>query len=132
MMADFGDVIRNVTATIQPADRFDISGPPLTIGPRATLSLSMLTHELSTNAVKYGALSVPGGKVSAHWSTEGDELMLRWRETNGPETKPPARRGFGSRLIQMGLIGTGGVALRYPESGFEGEFRAPLPEIQHS
>jgi two-component sensor histidine kinase len=132
--ADIGDVIRNVTSTLEAADRFEFSGRPLTIGPRATLSLSLLMHELCTNAVKYGALSVKGGTISISWTVDSaaDELVLSWRERGGPETRQPNRHGFGSRLIRMGLIGTGGVDLRYPPSGFEGDFRAPLPEVQRS
>jgi two-component sensor histidine kinase len=134
MAADIGEVIRNVTGAIQSADRFDISGPALTIGPRATLSLSLLLHELSTNAIKYGALSGPGGAVGVTWSIDrtANELVLCWRERGGPETFPPTRRGFGSRLIGLGLVGTGGVELRYPATGFEGDFRAPLAEVQRT
>lgn len=132
MAADIGEVIRNVTGMLQSAERFKITGPALTIGPRATLSLSLLLHELSTNAVKYGALSVPTGKVVITWQTEVDDLALTWREIDGPVVTPPTRRGFGSRLIKMGLVGTGDVSLGYLPSGFEGVFRAPLPEVQRS
>jgi hypothetical protein len=116
-----------------PAERFEISGPSLTIGPRATLSLSLLLHDLSTNALKYGALSVENGEVSISWRVDeaSDEVVLSWREY-GPPAVAPARRGFGSRLIGMGLVGTGGVELRYLETGLEGAFRAPLREIQRT
>lgn len=131
LAADLGEVIRNVTHTIQPAERFEISGPALTVGPRATLSLSLLVHELATNALKYGALSTPGGSIAVAWRVEPAtrQVLLSWREQGGPPATTPTRRGFGSRLMNLGLIGTGGVELRYLESGFEGDFRAPLAEI---
>lgn len=134
MAADLGDVIRKSTATFQSPDRFDVSGPGLTIGPRATLSLSLLLHELTTNAVKYGSLSAAGGSVRISWTIDraASELVLCWRENGGPPASSPTRRGFGSRLISMGLIGTGGESLRYLTTGFEGDFRAPLLEIQRS
>ena len=132
LAADVGDVVRTVTASLQPAQRFDVFGPAFTIGPRATLSLSLLLHELTTNAVKYGALSVPSGTVAITWKVDraSDEVMLSWRERAGPPAAIPTRRGFGSRLIGMGLVGTGGSDLRYLPTGFEADFRAPLPEVQ--
>lgn len=134
MTADLRDVIGGVTGKMQAPNRFSISGPALTVGPRATLSLSLLLHELTTNAIKYGALSVAGGTVDIIWSLDSasNEVALSWCERGGPPVVPPARRGFGSRLINMGLIGTGGVALRYLDTGFEADFRAPLQEIQRT
>jgi two-component sensor histidine kinase len=132
LAADIGDVIRTVTGNLQPAQRFDISGPAFTIGPRATLSLSLLLHELTTNAVKYGALSVASGTAGINWLVDRatDEIVLSWRERGGPPAAAPARRGFGSRLIELGLVGTGGCELRFLLTGFEAAFRASLPEVQ--
>ena len=131
--ASIGTVVRSVLSAAQNIDRFDVSGPELSLGARATLSLSLLLHELVTNAVKHGALSMEGGRVALGWAVEreGDEdhLLLRWREAGGPKTGSPMRRGFGSRLIKMGLAGTGGVELRYVPSGFEADFRAPVRQL---
>ena len=106
------------------------------MGSRATLSLSLLLHELATNAAKYGSLSCPEGRVAIGWSIEmaeeGPELVLTWRETGGPPAETPVGRGFGSRLIKMGLIGTGGADIRYTSSGVDAVFRAPLDQIQQS
>ena len=98
-----------------------------------------LLHELATNAVKYGALSVPEGRVVVARRLTGEgggrEAILDWIERGGPVPTPPAtsgRKGFGSRLIQMGLVGTGGVDLRFPASGFQATMRAPLVQLQQS
>jgi two-component sensor histidine kinase len=84
--------------------RFD--GPAVLVAPQSAVTLAMLLHELSTNAVKYGSLSVPGGAVALSWAEqmEGDRaaLVLSWRETGGPPVRKPTRKGFGSRLIERG------------------------------
>jgi two-component sensor histidine kinase len=62
----------------------------------------MALHELATNAAKYGALSVPGGRVAVEWSWSADgRLTLRWAETGGPAVRKPSRQGFGSELIEL-------------------------------
>lgn len=109
-------------------DQIDASGPDLKLGPRATLQITMLLHELATNAVKYGALSVPVGRVRVEWTVDGDgepTLVLTWTERGGPAAQAPTRRGFGSRLIQMGLTGTGNSKLDYAPEGLRAVFRAP-------
>ena len=133
------DVIRAVMASAGHGDRIDLAGPDLELGPRATLSLSLLLHELATNAAKYGALSVADGRVSVDWHLDGEgddqEVVLEWAERDGPPVVPPAglgRRGFGTRLIGLGLAGTGGVDLRFPPSGFQASMRAPLVQLQRS
>jgi two-component sensor histidine kinase len=104
--ADLREVTQNVTSRIESPNRFGISGPPLVIGPRAALSLSLLLHELSTNSIKYGSLSAPDGRVVVSWRVDGgsDELVLSCSEHGGPPVRPPGRRGFGSRLIATGLV----------------------------
>ena len=69
--------------------------------PIPALSMSMLLHELCTNAVKYGSLSVPGGSVALAWEVRPDGTRrFSWREIDGPPVSTPTRRGFGSRLIE--------------------------------
>lgn len=133
------EVMKAVLANAGHNDRVDLAGPELDLGPRATLSLSLLLHELATNAAKYGALSVPDGRVAIGWQIEGDgedrEVRLNWTERGGPPPTPPAdsgRKGFGSKLIRLGLVGTGGVDLRYPTTGFQATLRAPFVQLQHS
>jgi two-component sensor histidine kinase len=134
--ARIGAVVSSVLGTFDLFERFDLSGPSVDLGPRATLSLSLLLHELTTNALKYGALSNEAGRIAVLWRLddgEGEpELVLTWREEGGPLTREPDSRGFGSRLIRMGLVGTGGVELRYAPTGLEAEFKAPLSQVQLS
>ena len=59
----------------------------------------MVLHELTTNAVKYGALSVPSGCLLIEWSRGETQLVIRWCETGGPPVKPPSRQGFGTRVV---------------------------------
>lgn len=90
------------------ASRFTVTGPKLRVGSRPSLSLSLILHELATNAVKYGALSVPEGRVDIRWNvvTEHPERFeLVWTETGGPIVSAPEREGSGSRLIKAGLAG---------------------------
>ncbi|HET7851107.1 MAG TPA: PAS domain S-box protein [Pseudolabrys sp.] len=88
-------------------------GPAVKISPGAAGSLALVLHELATNAVKYGALSVPQGRVHAHWSIENGELSLTWTERDGPPVKgPPAEEGFGSRLTGRSASQLGGRLTR--------------------
>lgn len=85
-----------------------VSGPNLKIGSRPALSLSLILHELATNALKYGALSVPEGQVYLSWGVTGprrDMFELTWKETGGPPVDRPARTGTGTKLISAGLNG---------------------------
>jgi PAS domain S-box-containing protein len=91
-------------------DRFETGGPALSLLPSKALLLAMALHELSTNAVKYGALSTPDGKVHLDWQTEGPRLILTWRETGGPAIAPPTQRGFGTTLIERAFKGEQGQA----------------------
>jgi PAS domain S-box-containing protein len=83
--------------------RFEIAGDPVWLSPRAALALALAFHELSTNAAKYGALSNDSGIVSIGWRSAGGRLRIEWTEKGGPPVAEPARRGFGSRLIERGL-----------------------------
>lgn len=76
-------------------------GPDLTLTPRAANAVSLALHELATNAVKYGALSVETGRVEVSWnSTPTGGFTLRWAESGGPHVTMPGRRGFGSTLLE--------------------------------
>ena len=72
--------------------------------------MALILHELATNAVKYGALSSPEGRVLVSWDTVGSgdtaQFVFRWSEVGGPPVTPPESRGAGDRLINAGLAGS--------------------------
>ncbi len=90
-----------VAAAMAPfsASQIAWSGPPCRIGREAGNPLMMALHELATNAVKYGALSVDEGRVLLEWRLAGDDIMLEWQESGGPLVRPPTVRGLGSRIL---------------------------------
>jgi PAS domain S-box-containing protein len=88
--------------------RVSAEGPDIILPPRVSLSLSMALHELSTNALKYGALSVPEGRVAVKWKVERKDgtpyptrLCISWEESGGPPVQQPKSEGFGSRLLRV-------------------------------
>jgi len=93
-------------------------------------------HELATNAIKYGSLSTEGGKVYVRWTIEGRgeaaTFHLTWREEGGPAVGEPTKKGFGSKLIKMGLIGSGGTESRYGPDGFSVSMSASLSQMQRT
>jgi CheY-like chemotaxis protein len=89
--------------------------------PEAAQTLALALHELATNAAKYGALSVEGGRLDVAWGLKGPMLELRWRERGGPPVAPPTRRGFGSTLISTGVEHQlqGRVTMGWHQEGLE-------------
>ncbi len=128
--ANIRDIMNGVLEMHGDISRIHLDGPDVSFAPKAALSLSLLLHELATNAVKYGALSVPEGHVEVSWRKQNLDLNLHWKEVGGPPAKQPTRVGLGSRLINMGLVGTGGVTKCYDESGFEVDFIASLASVE--
>ncbi len=119
--------------------RFSYSGPDVDIGGKGVMPLSLMLHELSTNAAKYGALSTAEGRVALDWSIlrapgRPDGLRLVWRETGGPAVKPPTRKGFGSWVIERGLTDQvgGTIALDYASTGLVCTLEAPLLGFQQA
>lgn len=102
--ASLGQVIDDqIRAGTLDGDSLDRSGPEVALAPENTLRLALALHELGTNAAKYGALSVPGGRVGLNWRIEGSELVLVWRESGGPSVTAPRAPGFGTTLISTGI-----------------------------
>ena len=123
--ADVGSIVRRaLTATVgTDEDRISCTGPKLAIDPQSAVALAMVVHELSTNAIKYGALSREAGKVAIEWSAavveEGTQVAFTWQESGGPPVEQPQSKGFGSRLIQRGFgVANGGAELEYLADGF--------------
>ena len=91
-------------ATDEASSKFSIAGDAFELHAKPALAIAMGLHELATNAVKYGALSIDSGHVDLSWKlVAGDVLQLRWIERGGPTVEDPARSGFGRRLIERGL-----------------------------
>lgn len=80
-----------------------LEGPPLSVGAKAAQTLALIFHELATNAAKYGALSVAGGRVTitSAFTADGDKCRIEWRETGGPLVTLPKREGFGTTFIKQ-------------------------------
>jgi PAS domain S-box-containing protein len=133
------DLKRLAALVLDPHDpggnRLRVDGPNLRLKPPAALAFAMALHELATNAVKYGSLSVPGGRVDLTWHLESlDEvrtLHLAWRETGGPPVTVPARKGFGTRLIERSLAFelSSATSIRFEPEGVICEIDADLREI---
>ena len=104
--SELQDVVRRV---LQPyllnnPERLRMSGPKVPLSPRLAVVLSMIIHEIATNAAKYGALSNDNGTIRLDWETVTEngkpKLRLVWAEAGGPPVTAPVQRGFGSRLIE--------------------------------
>jgi two-component sensor histidine kinase len=107
------------------SDPFTLSGPEVALPSRLATSVSMALHELCTNAVKYGALSVPEGRVALSWAVDDGVLAIDWREDGGPPVKAPTHAGFGTRLLRS-LVGRGEVATTFDPQGVRSHLRLPL------
>jgi two-component sensor histidine kinase/PAS domain-containing protein len=106
------------------------------LNPKAAVALGMVIHELATNAVKYGALSKPGGRVTVRSrvkaAEDGGHLTVEWSESDGPKVVQPKRRGFGTRLLQQGLAGElgGAVEIEYRPDGLWCRIRLPMHALE--
>ena len=129
-------VTNEVHAQAHHPNQYDVSGPNLTLSPKAAEVLTVAVHELATNALKYGALSDPSGKVAVRWNTSGKRgapwLTFEWVERNPPgrPMSHPVRRGFGSALVEerlpYELDGRG--KLTFEPEGLRCQIEFPLKE----
>ncbi|WP_369062234.1 HWE histidine kinase domain-containing protein [Caulobacter sp. 73W] len=95
---DIHDVVGR--CAIRPDNQIDLEGPSVLLPPEAALALCMIIHELTTNSIKYGALSTLEGRIEVQWRTVGERRVdFLWRETGGPRVSAPERKGFGTRLM---------------------------------
>ncbi|MEE1613105.1 HWE histidine kinase domain-containing protein [Microvirga sp. CF3016] len=121
--AELRTIVHQAISPFESVDlqRFVLSGPAIKLPPRQVLPLSMAVHELLTNALKYGALSVPSGWIAISWDLgpDGGDVRFRWEENGGPTVQPPSVRGFGTRLIERGLAQElgGTVTIEFDPSG---------------
>jgi PAS domain S-box-containing protein len=127
--ANIRDLIAEELAAFGTAEdgRALISGQPLELGPQAAQAVALVTHELTTNAAKYGALSCPDGRVEVEWVARTGVLTVHWREVGGPPVKAPEKSGFGSKLIS-GMLQTldGQIDCDWSPTGLVCKIRVPL------
>lgn len=106
--------------------QFYVDGPEVMLSAEQVQPVSMILHELTTNAFKYGALTRPSGGIEITWRCLADGWALIWSERGGPAVSPPERTGFGSRLInQLASQLEGEVRFLWPEGGLRVELSAP-------
>lgn len=120
------------------AARITLDGPDILMPPNSAVTANLAFHELATNAVRHGALSVPEGRLEVVWKLERPAagappiVDIVWREHGGPPVRAPAHRGFGSRLLEQGVTREfgGEVRLDFRPEGMECRMRLPLSKPQ--
>ncbi|MEO8316946.1 MAG: sensor histidine kinase [Bradyrhizobium sp.] len=132
--ADLRKIIRGATEPFDNVDtpRFSIDGPDVEIASGAVIAIAMTLNELCTNTTKFGALSVPGGRVDVSWAVDAaaSRLGFTWKEQGGPLVTAPTRQSFGTRLIEtLGRQLKGDVKLTYEPSGFVYRLDVPLASL---
>jgi len=132
--ADLGKIVRGATEAFDSPDvpKFAIAGPDVRMTSAAVIAIAMTLNELCTNTTKFGALSVPTGRVDIAWTLDPttQRLHLKWTEQNGPAVRAPDKRSFGTRLVEtLGKQLKGDVHLRYEPSGFVYALDVPLVSL---
>jgi two-component system, chemotaxis family, CheB/CheR fusion protein len=135
--AEIGQLVSQTLAPYRTQDAGHIAadGPQLTLPPQASVALVMILHELATNAAKYGALSRSVGKLEVTWQRAdndgGSVIRMQWSETGGPPVKPPARQGFGTKLIERSTAYelSGQARLDYAPEGLHCELIFPWTQL---
>jgi PAS domain S-box-containing protein len=136
--AQLVDLVRSQMApfTEDVSERIEMSGPKLDLRPDAVHSITLALHELATNAAKYGALSVPDGRVAVSWElanadADGPRFRMSWREHSGPPVSLPDRKGFGHVVIadMVGNALRGNVDLRFEPDGLRWTLDAPAASV---
>lgn len=118
---------------VKPPATLQIRGESISVGPQASVTLAMIFHELASNAAKYGALSSSQGCLSVSWSVangvRAPTLIINWQESGGPPVSKPGQLGFGSRLVEHGIVRQfkGAARLDYDPSGLRCTMEIPLP-----
>jgi two-component sensor histidine kinase len=132
--ADLGKIIRGATEAFDNPDvpKFTIAGPDVRMTSGAVIAIAMTLNELRSNTTKFGALSVPAGRVDVAWTVDPatQRLRLKWTEKNGPAVRAPDKRSFGTRLIEtLGKQLKGDVRLTYEPTGFVYAFDVPIASL---
>lgn len=101
--ADLSKLVDEELEPYKAVDRISIRGPAVAIRPAVAQNFALAIHEMATNAAKYGALSTPRGRLDVSWSLNSERLVLRWKESSGPEARQPEKLGFGSKVIEASI-----------------------------
>lgn len=127
------DIVASATAPFDggATARIHMGGDQVTLSSRPATALALALHELSTNAVKYGALSNDSGVVTINWHVENGQFELVWTESGGPPVREPTRTGFGSRMIQRALSSSinGQAEVEYRPGGVVFTIRTALENL---
>jgi two-component sensor histidine kinase len=137
----FRDILKSELEAYEQAERVSLSGPEFDLDAEIATTVGMVIHELTTNAAKYGALSLPAGRIEARWTIDAAQLAdidrgdshsearvtLIWTERGGPPARAPERKGFGSSLIERLIVRQfdGAVDFDFAPEGLS--FRASFP-----
>ncbi|MGA7807566.1 sensor histidine kinase [Bradyrhizobium sp.] len=115
-------------------DRLVVDGPAIVLDSAQAVALGLAINELATNALKYGALATPKGRLDVHWRLDGNHLVLDWREADGPEVRTAALESFGSRLLRRLIEGQlrGSIVRRLERCGVTCTLEFPLASVQAS
>lgn len=129
--AELGSLVKQELSPYshEEEERTRINGPVVMLKPEAAQAVAVALHELATNAAKYGALSVAKGQVRVEWYRAADgRLALCWTEEGGPPVSPPARRGFGTHVMEAMIRGQvgGDVRLDWRAEGLVCEVALPI------
>jgi PAS domain S-box-containing protein len=128
--ADLASLVRDELAPFDLGNRSRIvtEGPDVLLDSATAQTLALVLHELATNTAKYGALSLPSGRLEVTWRLESHDLMLHWNEQGGPEVSPPTRHGFGTSAIVAGIKQQQGgeVTFDWKKEGLDCRLRVPL------
>lgn len=119
---DFGKIVTSITRPYRTTqtDPFVIEGPALLVNTKTAEAISMILHELCINALKYGALSRPAGRVALTWEIqEQDKICMAWKEVGGPEPRQTRQKGYGTKLIEALVMGElrGSATMHFETTG---------------
>lgn len=130
------DMLRAELEHADPSARVELAGPDISIPADFAVSLCLITHEMATNALKYGALSHSDGKLRVEWAASEDaagrSIHLSWMELCPVPVSPPLHRGFGSRLIERTASAVGTASMDWRATGLHFSLTLTLPALQHA
>lgn len=124
-----------IEATLKPfasadvTSRISVEGPPVMLGEHSAGGLALAFHELATNAIKYGALSVDTGSIAVRWAIEDKHFVMDWKESGGPPVSQPQQEGFGGMVIRQAIARERGakITMDYLPEGLRCRFEYDVP-----